>query len=162
MWWRSSAERFTAEKALRIGLIHEIVATPEALGEAAERLLKNILECGPNAVAVAKKLGAAGVINSREQDPAKVMQELTGGEGADLVIDGGMTAGIGNPDILARTITLYTDVGAFQRALGIPSSEEVHVFVVEPSGAILARASGEPEVGWGLVAPALDPTGRTA
>ena len=38
-------------------------------------------------LAVAKKLGAAGVINSREQDPAKVMQELTGGEGADLVID---------------------------------------------------------------------------
>lgn len=41
----------------------------------------------PERLAVAKKLGAAGVINSREKDPAKVLQELTGGEGADIVVD---------------------------------------------------------------------------
>ena len=46
-----------------------------------------VADLSPERLAVAKKLGAAGVINSREQDPAKVMQELTGGEGADLVID---------------------------------------------------------------------------
>ena len=36
---------------------------------------------------VAKKLGAAGVINSREQDVAQVILAATGGEGADLVVD---------------------------------------------------------------------------
>ena len=41
----------------------------------------------PERLVVAKKLGAAGVINSREQDPVKVLQELTGGEGADIVVD---------------------------------------------------------------------------
>lgn len=70
-------------------------------------------------------------------------------------IDGGMTAGIGDPDILARTITLYTDLTAFQRALGIPSSEEVHAFVVAPDGSVLAAAAGEPEAGWDGIARAL-------
>ncbi len=44
-------------------------------------------DLSPERLVVARKLGAVGVINSREQDPAKVMQEVTGGEGADLVID---------------------------------------------------------------------------
>jgi hypothetical protein len=35
-------------------------------------------------------------------------------------IDGGMTAAISDPDVLARTITVYTDVAAFQRSLAIP------------------------------------------
>ncbi|MEO6002440.1 MAG: alcohol dehydrogenase catalytic domain-containing protein [Opitutus sp.] len=38
-------------------------------------------------LAVAKKLGAAGVINPREQDVAKVLAEVTDGEGADLSVD---------------------------------------------------------------------------
>ncbi len=58
-------------------------------------------------------------------------------------IDGGMTAGIGDPDVLARTITIYTDVAAFQRSLGIPDGDDVHALVVTREGAILARASGE-------------------
>lgn len=70
-------------------------------------------------------------------------------------IDGGMTAGIGDPDVLARTITVYTDVAAFQRALGIPSSDDVHALVVEPDGVVLAHATGEPEAGWDAVAGAL-------
>jgi methylglutaconyl-CoA hydratase len=51
-----SAERFTAEKARFIGLVHEVVADPAALAPAAERVLANVLQCGPNAMAVAKKL----------------------------------------------------------------------------------------------------------
>lgn len=46
-----------------------------------------VADLSPERLAVAKKLGAAGIINSREQNPAKVLQDLTGGEGADLVID---------------------------------------------------------------------------
>ena len=51
-----SAERFDAAKAQRVGLVHELVATPADLDTAAERILGNILQCGPNAMAVAKEL----------------------------------------------------------------------------------------------------------
>ena len=71
-------------------------------------------------------------------------------------IDGGMTAGIGDPDILARTITVYTDTDAFRRPLAIPSDEEVHAFVVRPDGTILARSAGEPDAAWVAIAAALE------
>jgi methylglutaconyl-CoA hydratase len=51
-----SAERFQAPKAREIGLVHEVVDTPQDLDTALERVLGNILQCGPNAMAVAKKL----------------------------------------------------------------------------------------------------------
>jgi threonine dehydrogenase-like Zn-dependent dehydrogenase len=38
-------------------------------------------------LAVATKLGAVGVINSRTEDPAKLLQAATEGEGADMVVD---------------------------------------------------------------------------
>jgi hypothetical protein len=55
-----------------------------------------------------------------------------------------MTASIGDPDVLARTITVYTDVAAFQRFLAIPSSNDVQALVVDRDGAILARGCGDP------------------
>jgi hypothetical protein len=70
-------------------------------------------------------------------------------------IDGGMAAAIGDPDILARTITIYTDVDRFRRAIAIPSADEVHAFVVTPDGRILARAAGEPGGGWDAIAATL-------
>jgi hypothetical protein len=70
-------------------------------------------------------------------------------------IDGGMTAGIADPVILARTITVYTNLAAFQRSLGIGSSDELHALVVTPDGSILARAEGEPDEGWGPIGAAL-------
>jgi len=60
-------------------------------------------------------------------------------------IDGGMTAGIGDPDVLARTITIYTDVGRFQRSLAIPGSADVHARVVARDGKVLARGAGDPQ-----------------
>ncbi|MGZ3686991.1 MAG: enoyl-CoA hydratase-related protein [Bdellovibrionota bacterium] len=51
-----SAERFSAKRAREIGLVHEVVADPDALGAAVEKVLGNILQCGPNAMAVAKRL----------------------------------------------------------------------------------------------------------
>jgi hypothetical protein len=72
------------------------------------------------------------------------------------LIDGGMTAGIGDPDVLARTITVYTDVRAFRRSLEIPSGEDVWAFVVTRDGSILARGHGDPEdTAWEAVATAL-------
>lgn len=51
-----SADRFLAPKAKEIGLVHEIVAEPKDLNEACEKMLANMLQCGPNAMAAAKKL----------------------------------------------------------------------------------------------------------
>ena len=71
-------------------------------------------------------------------------------------IDGGMTAGIGDPDVLARTITVYTDVAAFQRSLAIPNSDDVHALVVTRDGGILARSHGDPDdVAWDEIASVL-------
>ena len=71
-------------------------------------------------------------------------------------IDGGMTAGIGDPDVLARTITVYTHVAAFRRALAIPDSGDVHALVVRRDGTILARGRGDPDdQAWEAIASAL-------
>ncbi len=51
-----SAERFLAPRAKEIGLIHEVVADEQALQTALERMVSNMLQCGPNAMAVAKRL----------------------------------------------------------------------------------------------------------
>ncbi|WP_245315000.1 enoyl-CoA hydratase/isomerase family protein [Labrys sp. WJW] len=50
-----TAERFSADEALRYGLVHEIAA-PETLDEAVQRCLSDILAGGPEAIAAAKKL----------------------------------------------------------------------------------------------------------
>ena len=71
-------------------------------------------------------------------------------------IDGGMTASIGDPDVLARTITVYTDVDAFQRCLAIPSSNDVYALVVDRDGTILARGFGDPDdTSWSAIAAGL-------
>lgn len=71
-------------------------------------------------------------------------------------IDGGMASSIRIPRVLARTITVYTNVSAFQKLLGIPGSDEVQACVVTPEGQVLARAPGEPTDGaWGVIADAL-------
>lgn len=59
-----------------------------------------------------------------------------------FIIDNGMRSGIADRDARAATITLYTDVPAFTRAIGVQSTGEIAVLVVTPAGAILARASG--------------------
>jgi hypothetical protein len=71
-------------------------------------------------------------------------------------IDGGMATGIGDPDVLARTITVYIDVGALRRVLSIPDDRDVWAFVVADDGAILATATGEPDdAAWSSVEVAL-------
>ena len=71
-------------------------------------------------------------------------------------IDGGMTAGIGDPDVLARTVTVYTNVTAFQRSLGIPDGDDVHALVVTRDGAILARGRGDPaDASWDAIVSVL-------
>lgn len=51
-----SAERFSARRAYEIGLIHEVVSDHEALLVARDRILSNMIQCGPQAMSVAKQL----------------------------------------------------------------------------------------------------------
>jgi methylglutaconyl-CoA hydratase len=51
----TTAERFDAERALRIGLIHE-VTTPQRLDEYVEGKIKELMSCGPLAARVAKDI----------------------------------------------------------------------------------------------------------
>ncbi|MCC7441595.1 MAG: enoyl-CoA hydratase/isomerase family protein [Bdellovibrionales bacterium] len=51
-----SADRATAARAKEIGLVHEVVATPAELEPAVRKILENIVQCGPNALATAKRL----------------------------------------------------------------------------------------------------------
>lgn len=51
-----SAERFFASKAKEIGLVHEVYKDASSLNEALSKLLSTMVQCGPHAVAVAKRL----------------------------------------------------------------------------------------------------------
>jgi methylglutaconyl-CoA hydratase len=51
-----SAERFKADKAKLVGLVHEVFDTRAELDQHLQELTKNLLECGPTAMTVAKRL----------------------------------------------------------------------------------------------------------
>ncbi|MBS1962827.1 MAG: enoyl-CoA hydratase/isomerase family protein [Bdellovibrionales bacterium] len=51
-----SAERFQAPRAKEVGLIHGVVEDRVALDVEIERVVANMLQCGPHAMAAAKKL----------------------------------------------------------------------------------------------------------
>ncbi|MDO8055758.1 MAG: hypothetical protein Q6361_02755 [Candidatus Hermodarchaeota archaeon] len=55
------------------------------------------------------------------------------------IIDSGMRGGIPSPAMRARTITLYLDKSAFDKALDIPTEETIYLFLVDCEGNILWR-----------------------
>ncbi len=57
-------------------------------------------------------------------------------------IDGGMTRGIPDAAVRARTITVYTDVGKVVDNLGVAGTDTIAVLIVERSGRILATEVG--------------------
>ncbi len=57
-------------------------------------------------------------------------------------IDGGMRAGIGDPDARRHTLTAYTDLGSLARQLGLPSRETIHLMLLDPDGTIVWRGTG--------------------
>ena len=65
-----------------------------------------VLDVMDNRLEKALELGATGVINSKKEDPVKKVKELTGGAGADLIID---TAGV---DITVNQGIEYAKKGA--------------------------------------------------
>lgn len=61
---------------------------------------------------------------------------------AATFINEGMRAGIRDDDTRGRTITLYLDKAAFQRALDIPGDGQMQVFLLDDDGLVLWRAAG--------------------
>jgi hypothetical protein len=58
-------------------------------------------------------------------------------------IDGGMAASIRDPEVLARTITLYGSVDRLCGPLGITSREDVSVRVVRRDGSVVWGTTGQ-------------------
>lgn len=91
----TTAERFDAEEARRIGLVHIVVEDKDALQNEAERLAKEILQNGPKAVHAAKDLIDAvmwrEIDHHLRQDTAKRIADIRatdeGKEGTQAFLD---------------------------------------------------------------------------
>ena len=57
-------------------------------------------------------------------------------------IDSGMRAGIPDPHVRSRTITVYLDKAPFLRALEIGNDDAIHSVIVNRSGEVLWRTAG--------------------
>jgi len=82
-----------------------------------------------------------------EADPGLRFYELptlgTQWSPARRVIDGGMAAAIRDPAVLRRTLTIYTDVRRVTAGLGIDTTDTISLFVVDGTGVVHWRGSGE-------------------
>jgi hypothetical protein len=65
------------------------------------------------------------------------------GSVARFFIDNGMRGGIPNKQDRARVVTVYSDKAAMMKSMGLPSEKQIHVLVVDRSGRILERVSGD-------------------
>ena len=73
-----TGERFTAETALRIGLVHEVA---EDLDAAVERVLGELLSAGPEAARAAKALARAPL--SAQETAERIATHRTSAEGQE-------------------------------------------------------------------------------
>jgi hypothetical protein len=64
-------------------------------------------------------------------------------------INEGMRAGIPDQKARERTVTLYIDTREFMKAMGIPSKNDVHTVLVNRSGDIMWRTTGDFDEGKG-------------
>jgi methylglutaconyl-CoA hydratase len=76
--WFVTGERFTADVALRIGLIHEVA---DDLDAAVENILAELLSAGPNATRAAKELARAA--GSAEETAHRIATHRTSAEGQE-------------------------------------------------------------------------------
>lgn len=68
------------------------------------------------------------------------------------MIDYWMDQGISNPEQRATTITLYLDVAAFLRAVGLPNTSSIYTLLIDRAGRVLWWTAGvfTPEKGAAL------------
>jgi hypothetical protein len=67
------------------------------------------------------------------------------GQGAALIrtyIDNGMRSGITSKKMRARTITIYSNRRAFNRAMEIPTMSQIYVALVEQDGTVRSMIAG--------------------
>lgn len=65
---------------------------------------------------------------------------------ARRLIDGGMASSIGDPAVLARTLTAYTDVERVRRDCDLATTDQVAALLVDRRGRASFHASGPPTV----------------
>ncbi len=68
------------------------------------------------------------------------------GRGARLIkraLNNGMRSGILDPDMRARTITIYESVNSLNKPLGFKDRDEIRILLVRQNGEVLWSASGE-------------------
>jgi methylglutaconyl-CoA hydratase len=90
-----TAERFDAAEAWRLGLVHDIAATPEDLDEKIGRIVDALLACGPAAQreskelirAVAHRPVASDVIQDTAERIARVRASPEGREGVSAFLE---------------------------------------------------------------------------
>jgi hypothetical protein len=105
--------------------------------------------CVDRWIVLASDLGAAPTpLGASRPLPAAVVEVPVLGRRylpARRFIDGGMAAGIGDPRVLARTITVYTDADAYRRRCGLGRGDDVRALVVDHDGTVWFHAVGEPD-----------------
>jgi methylglutaconyl-CoA hydratase len=83
----STGQRFDAERAWRIGLVHEVVADEALLDERIGELLDELRAAGPAALREAKALaltvGQLGSEEARERTPSIIARQRTSDEGQE-------------------------------------------------------------------------------
>ncbi len=83
----ATGQRLGAERAQRIGLVHEVVADEPALDAAVDALLEELRAAGPTAVRAAKALvrtiHEVGPEAARERTPGMIARQRTSAEGQE-------------------------------------------------------------------------------
>ena len=83
----ATGERFGADRALAIGLVHEVVPDEPALDDRIAGLLDELRSAGPNAVraakAVAGEVATVGAAAARDRMPARIARQRTSPEGQE-------------------------------------------------------------------------------
>ncbi len=83
----ATGERFGAERALRIGLVHEVVPDEAALDATVEALLDELRAAGPTAIRAAKSLVRTiqelGPAEARARTPGLIARQRTSPEGQE-------------------------------------------------------------------------------
>jgi len=83
-----SAERFDAQRAMQIRLVHQVLENKEKLGEAAAKLTKDILSSSPQAVKAAKKFLQEIPALSYQDQITRAANTLSGLRGSEEAREG--------------------------------------------------------------------------